>query len=92
MADDRTTVTELATALGMTGHATLEAAVGARPESLEINARQWEGLAGILHSGAWTALAEIAFANGAHFAEHVDGLDGRTPERIDMSWHRSTNS
>lgn len=31
MADDRTTVTELATALGLTGHTTLQEAIEARP-------------------------------------------------------------
>ena len=47
MADDRTTATELATALGMTEHTTLEAAVEARPDSLEIGAGQWAGLCGL---------------------------------------------
>ena len=88
MADDRTTVTELATALGMTGHTTLEAAVEARPDSLEIGAGQWAGLESILRSGAWTAVAETAFENGAYFAAHADGLNGRTPERIEWSGGR----
>ena len=88
MADDRTTVTELATALGMTGHAALEAAVEARPESLEISSRQWTGLGSIIRRGAWTAVAETAFENGAYFAAHADGLDGRTPERIEWSGGR----
>ena len=88
MADNRTTVTELATALGMTGHAALEAAVEARPESLEIGSGQWAGLEGILRSGAWTAVAETAFDNGAYFAAHGDGLKGRMPERIEWSGGR----
>ena len=88
MADDRTTVTELATALGLTGHTTLEGAVEARPDSLEIGAGQWAGLESILRSGAWTAVAETAFENGAYFAAHADGLDGRTPERIEWSGGR----
>ena len=88
MADNRTTVTELATALGMTGHAALEAAVEARPESLEIGSGQWAGLEGILRSGAWTAVAETAFDNGAYFAAHADGLGRRAPERIEWSGGR----
>ena len=88
MADNRTTVTELATALGMTGHAALEAAVEAQPESLEIGSAQWAGLEGILRSGAWTAVAETAFDNGAYFAAHADGLGGRAPERIEWSGGR----
>ena len=88
MADDRTTVTELATALGMTGHTTLEAAVEARPDSLEIGAGQWAGLESIRCSGAWTAVAETAFENGAYFAAHADGLNGRIPEHIEWSGGR----
>lgn len=40
MADDRTTVTELATALGLTGHATLKDAIETRPGVLEIDQRK----------------------------------------------------
>ena len=50
MADDRTTATELATALGMTGHTTLQAAVEARPDSLEIGAGRWACLESILRT------------------------------------------
>ena len=88
MADDRTTVTELATALGMTGHATLDAAVETRPHCLDIGSGEWSGLEGILRSGAWTAMGETGFENGAYFATHAEGLKGRTPERIEWSGGR----
>ena len=85
MADDRTKITELATALGMTGHPSLEAAVGARPGILEIESDEFDSLEGILRSGAWTSVAETAFDNGAYFAAHADGLDGRLPHRATSS-------
>ena len=88
MADDRTKITELATALGMTGQPSLEAAVGARPGILEIESDEFDSLEGILRSGEWTSVAETAFDNGAYFAAHADGLDGRLPHRIDWSGGR----
>ena len=88
MADDRTTVTELATALGMTGLPTLEAAVEARPSALEIGSDEWEGLQATLRAAELTAVAETAFENGAYFVSHADGLSGRTPERIEWSGGR----
>ena len=88
MADDRTKVTELATALGMTGHTTLQDAIGARPGALSIPSDEWENLERIVRAGRLTAVAETAFANGAYFASHIDGLDGRIPRRIEWSGGR----
>ena len=88
MADDRTKLTELATALGMTGHATLREAIEARPGVLEIEADEWDDLNRILGAGKLAAVAETAFANGAYFASHADGLNGRTPRRIEWSGGR----
>ena len=88
MADARTKITELATALGMTGHATLESALDARPEVLEIGSDEWTDLDAISRSGRWQEEAEIAFSNGAYFASHVDGLNGRLPQRIEWSGGR----
>lgn len=88
MADDRTTVTELATALGMAGHPTLESAVEARPGVVEIGSDHWSSLEAILRTGKLGAVAETAFKNGAYFVAHADGLNGRTPERIAWSGGR----
>ena len=88
MADDRTILTELATALGMTGHATLQEAIEARPGVLEIGSDEWDDLDRILGARQSAAVAETAFANGAYFASHADGLNGRTPQRIEWSGGR----
>ena len=48
MPDDRTTVTELATALGTTGYETIEEAAAERPGALDIGSESWERLDRIL--------------------------------------------
>lgn len=88
MADARTKITELATALGMTGHATLQSALEAQPPSLEIEPDVWASLDAISRSGKWEEEAETAFANGTYFAAHAGGLNGRTPQRIEWSGGR----
>ena len=88
MADDRTKLTELATALGMTGHSELQSAVGARPEAVDISPDDWEGLKAILGSGKLNAVGETAFSNGVYFSAHPDGLKGRVPEHIEWSGGR----
>ena len=88
MPDDRTTLTELATALGATGCESLEAAGAQRPESLDIKGESWNRLERILDTGKYNALALAAFANGAFFARHPAGLDGRAPRLIEWSGDR----
>ena len=88
MADDRTKITELATALGMAGQPTLETAVEARPDMLDIGSDEWASLEGILRRGDWASVAATAFENGACFAAHADGLGGRAPQRIEWSGGR----
>ncbi|MXW09874.1 MAG: hypothetical protein F4Z78_08590 [Gammaproteobacteria bacterium] len=88
MADDRTKVTELATALGLTGHRTLREAIEARPAVLEISSDEWDDLDRILASRKLIAVAGSAFANGAYYAAHTDGLDGRIPQHIEWSGGR----
>ena len=89
MADDRTKVTELATALGMAGHSTLQEAIKARPAALEISADEWDDLDRILREKeALTEVAKLAFANGTYFAAHEDGLNGRIPRHIEWSGGR----
>ena len=88
MPNDRTTITELATALGTTGRDTLQEAVAGRPDSLGIESETWERLERILDSGRYETLALAAFANGSFFASHPAGLDGRTPRLIEWSGDR----
>ena len=88
MADDRTKITELATALGMTGHNTLQEALEARPDVLEIGSDDWDDLARIVRTGRLAAVAETAFSNGAYFGSHTDGLAGRIPQHIEWSGGR----
>ena len=88
MPDDRTTVSELATALGTTGYGTLEEAVAERPGALDIGSETWERLDRILDSGDYEGLAGAAFGNGAFFAGHAAGLGGRAPGLIEWSGDR----
>lgn len=88
MPNDRTTVTELATALGATGCGSLQEAIDQRPGNLDIGDRSWERLKRILDSGKHETLAWAAFANGAFFAGHPAGLDGRVPRLIEWSGDR----
>ena len=88
MADDRTTVTELATALGTTGAGSLQEAMAERPGNLDINDESWERLEHILSTGKYSAIALAAFANGVFFAGHPAGLDGRAPRLIEWSGDR----
>lgn len=88
MPDDRTTITELATALGTTGAGSLQEAIAERPANLDINDEPWERLERIHHSGLFDGVALAAFGNGAFFADHAAGLDGRTPRLIEWSGDR----
>ena len=88
MPDDRTTITELATALGITGHGTLTDAVAERPGALDVGTATWERLERILGTGHHDRLARWAFANGEFFAVDPSGLDGRTPRLIEWSGDR----
>lgn len=81
-------MTELATGLGTTGRETLSEAVATRPSALDIGDKTWERLDRILASGKYGVLPRAAFANGAFFAGHPAGLDGRTPRLIEWSGDR----
>ncbi len=85
MADDRTTVTELATALGCLEEGTASWAVLRRPRELLVDDATWSQLERGLHDPALVALADTAFANGAAFATHEEGLGGRRPRRIEWT-------
>ena len=88
MPDDRTTITELATALGTVGCGSLDEAVAQRPGALDIGAGSWERLERIIGSGRYGALALAAFGNGVFFAGHAAGLAGRPPRVIEWSGDR----
>lgn len=85
MADDRTAISELSTALGCLGHGTAGWAVLQRPAELLVPDHAWEQLERGLHDPRLQALAEQAFDNGAAFAAHADGLGGRRPRRIEWT-------
>ena len=88
MADDKTTVTELATALGCLHFGTASWAVLQRPSELHVDDGAWCQLERGLHDPALLALADTAFANGAAFARHPEALDGRRPTRIEWTGGR----
>ena len=88
MADDKTTVTELATALGCLDYGTASWAVLQRPAELLVDDAVWCQLERGLHDPALLALADTAFANGSAFAAHPEALDGRRPGRIEWTGGR----
>ena len=88
MADDKTTVTELATALGCLDHGTASWAVLQRPPELLVDDGAWCQLERGLHDPELLRLADLAFDNGAAFAAHAEGLAGRRPERIEWTGGR----
>jgi hypothetical protein len=85
VADTRTAVSELATALGMLAHGTVSWAVLQRPPEVLVGPDAWDQLEHGLHDPALHQLAESAFANGTAFAEHAEGLGGRRPARIEWT-------
>lgn len=88
MADDKTAITELMTALGCLGHGTPSWSVLQRPAELLVATDTWAQLERGLHDPTLLDLADAAFANGAAFASHPDGLDGRRPTRIEWTGGR----
>ncbi len=85
MADDRTVITELSTALGCLDHGTVSWSVLQRPAEVLVDDAAWQQLERGLHDPALLQLAEAAFANGAAFAAHPEGLGGRRPSRIEWT-------
>mgnify|MGYP000100173419 CR=1 FL=1 len=88
MADDKTAITELATALGCLGDSTVDWAVLQRPDELLVDDAAWDQLTRGLHDPALAALADAAFENGVAFAAHPDALDGKRPRRIEWTGGR----
>ena len=85
MPDNRTKITELATALGMTKYPTLKEACQNRPEEIKIDATIWSDLDKIIDEGQFAQYAQKAFSNGKYFKDHQDGLLGQTVRRIEWT-------
>jgi hypothetical protein len=81
---DRTTVTELGTALGMLGGADLDAAVLSRtPVMRSLSPEMWQRLADLRTGGAYDPEFHAAWANGRAFLTAEDGLRGRLPKVVE---------
>ncbi len=88
MPDDRTVVTELATALGTLTHDTVGAALRARPGELRVDDTTWQKLAALHDAGSYAAEFVGAFANGRAFLHAADGLRGRPPRLVEWTGGR----
>lgn len=84
MADLKTTVTELITGLGMTGHDDLEIALKEEPASMvSVSPEQWTLLRNAYEGGALKHEFVSAFENGRAFFRASDGLRERIPQLIE---------
>jgi hypothetical protein len=86
--DDRTTVTELGTALGTLPFDGPGEAVARRPGQLRIGEETWDRLDAIASSDRFSAELRSAFANGRALLDSPDGLRGRTPLAIEWTGGR----
>jgi hypothetical protein len=86
--DDRTTATELGTALGTLPFPTLASALARRPDQLRIADGGWDRLEAISRSGRFAAELALSFANGRALLDARDGLRGRTPLTIEWTGGR----
>ncbi len=76
MPDDRTFVTELATALGMLGDTDLNEAVKLRSSVLRISGESWDRLEDLTSGRGWSTEAQAAYENGVAFLESSDAFAG----------------
>ncbi len=88
MPDDRTTITELGTALGTLPFPDARVAIAERPAELRVETTVWETLDAIVRSGRYADELRGAFANGKAFLEAPDGLRGRLPQTIEWTGGR----
>ena len=80
MADLRTTITEVVTALGMLGYDDLDAALTARPDAIvNVGGEIHEALQRARKEGRHTDVFAAAFINGQRFLSARDALRGRVP-------------
>jgi hypothetical protein len=84
MPSERTTVTELGTALGMLGLGGVDEAVRSRtPVMHSISPEMWDRLARLRAGGAYDAEFHAAWENGRAFLGARDGLRGRLPAVVE---------
>jgi hypothetical protein len=88
MPDDRTLVTELATALGTLPDADLTTSLYRRPAEVRIDPATWHRLDDLHHAGHLADQFDLAFANGRALALADDGLGGRAPRIIEWTGGR----
>jgi hypothetical protein len=86
--DERTTLTELGTALGILPFDDPRAALAVRPSALRIPPEAWDRLDQIVDGGRYEVELTTAFANGRALLEAHDGLRGRTPMVIEWTGGR----
>ncbi|HLX87541.1 MAG TPA: hypothetical protein VKR22_03630 [Acidimicrobiales bacterium] len=85
MPDDRTTVTELATALGTLALASPAQALRARPAELALTQDTWERLDALHASGRFATEFAAAWENGQAFLHAPDALRGRPPRLVEWT-------
>lgn len=84
MPSDRTTVTELGTALGMLGRADIDQAIDSRSAVMHsLSPEMWEHLSRLRGGGAFDAEFHAAWENGRAFLSADDGLRGRLPQIVE---------
>jgi hypothetical protein len=88
MPDDRTTITELGTALGTLPGDDPRSTLAARPEQLRLAPAAWTLLDRIVATGRFAAELTTSFLNGRALLEASDGLRGRTPLVIEWTGGR----
>src|SRR5437763_1102794 len=89
MPSARTTVTELATALGMLGADTVAEAVRQRPAALAgLGADDWEQVESLERDHAYARDFYAGFANGRAFLRADDALAGRVPRLVEWTGGR----
>lgn len=92
MADARTEITELATALGTLGDDSVEAALARKPgQMVSLSPEKWTWLDSMCAGGRFESEFERAFDNGRAFLQAPDGLRNRLP--LSVEWkgsHKNT--
>lgn len=84
MADDLTTVTELATALGMLGCPSIDVALAQRPALMvNLTSLDWDRLDRLWAAGGHDSAFRAGFDNGAAFLSAPGALRGRAPAVVE---------
>ena len=88
MPDNRTFVTELATALGMLGGSDVTDAVKSRSPQLRLSDENWDRLEELTSASSLAVEAQLAFENGRAFLDSPDALRGRRPILVEWTGGR----